>query len=108
MSATIVAADASYRQSIDSLPSGVSVAWFESCEEAARAVADAQVLLLGPDRGWPIEPLIAGAPGLRWIHTRAAGVDRGQLQPMRLFRERGITVTNGSGISSIPIAEYIA
>ena len=106
--ALVVAADVSYFGWLDPLPRGVRVEWFESGDEALEAVSRAEVLVLGPDRGWPIGPVVSVAPGLRWVHTRAAGVDRGQLQPMSLFRERGITVTNGSGISSVPIAEYVA
>jgi phosphoglycerate dehydrogenase-like enzyme len=105
---TRVAADVSYRDLLDPLPAGVLIDWFESYDEILAVVPDAEVLLLGPDRGWEMAPVLAAAPRLRWTHTRAAGVDRGQLQPMSTFRERGITVTNGSGISSVPIAEYVA
>jgi phosphoglycerate dehydrogenase-like enzyme len=104
---TRVAADVSYRDLLDPLPAGVVIDWFESYDEILAAVPEADVLLLGPDRGWEMAPVLAAAPRLRWTHTRAAGVDRGQLQPMSTFRERGITVTNGSGISSVPIAEYV-
>jgi phosphoglycerate dehydrogenase-like enzyme len=104
----LLVADGSYREHLDSLPDGVRVEWFESEGELLDAVPEAEVLLLGPDRGWPIGPVVDAAKRLRWIHTRAAGVDRGQLQPLSLFRERDITVTNGSGISSTPIAEFVA
>jgi phosphoglycerate dehydrogenase-like enzyme len=104
----LLVADGSYREHLDSLPDGVRVEWFESEGELLDAVPEAEVLLLGPDRGWPIGPVVDAAKRLRWIHTRAAGVDRGQLQPLSLFRERDITVTNGSGISSVPIAEFVA
>jgi phosphoglycerate dehydrogenase-like enzyme len=101
-----VAADQSYREWLSPLPAGVHVEWFESVDEAERAAAQAEVLALGPDRGWSLDAVIAAAPRLRWIHTRAAGVDR-QLQSLRRHRDRCITLTNGSGISSIPIAEYV-
>jgi phosphoglycerate dehydrogenase-like enzyme len=103
-----VAADSFYREGRGEIPGGVEIEWFESFEDVARAVSTAQVLALGQDRGWPIAEVIADAPQLQWVHTRAAGVDRGQLQPLALFRDRGITVTNGSGLSSIPIGEYVA
>jgi phosphoglycerate dehydrogenase-like enzyme len=102
-----VAADQSYREWLSPLPGGVHVAWFEALDEAKRAAAHAEVLALGPDRGWGVDGVIAVAPQLRWVHTRAAGVDRGQLNSLRQHRDRCITLTNGSGVSSIPIAEYV-
>jgi phosphoglycerate dehydrogenase-like enzyme len=102
-----VAADRSYREWLTPLPEGVHVEWFESLDEAERAAAPAEVLALGPDRGWSIDRVVAVAPRLQWVHTRAAGVDRGQLQSLRHHGDRCITLTNGSGISSIPIAEYV-
>jgi phosphoglycerate dehydrogenase-like enzyme len=104
----LLVADGSYRDHLDALPDGVRVEWFENEGDLLDAVPEAEVLLLGPDRGWPMGPVVEAAKRLRWVHTRAAGVDRGQLQPLSLFRERDITVTNGSGISSTPIAEYVA
>jgi phosphoglycerate dehydrogenase-like enzyme len=102
-----VAADVAYRDHLAGLPDHVRVEWFESLPQARAATSAAEVLALGPDRGWPAAELLPTAPRLRWVHTRAAGVDRGQLQPLQRFREVGITVTNGSGISSTPIAEYV-
>jgi phosphoglycerate dehydrogenase-like enzyme len=101
-----VAADVSYRDHLTGLPAGVELEWFESFPQARAATSQAQALALGADRGWSAADLLDGAPSLKWIHTRAAGVDRGQLYPLQRFREAGITVTNGSGTSSVPIAEY--
>ena len=103
----LVAADVTYRDHLTAPPAQVHVEWFESLTQATAATSAAQVLALGPDRGWSAAELLATAPLLRWVHTRAAGVDRGQLRPLHRFREAGITVTNGSGISSVPIAEYV-
>ena len=103
----VVAADVAYRDHLAALPAHVHVEWFESLTQAMAATSAAQVLALGPDRGWSAAELLDTAPLLRWVHTRAAGVDRGQLRPLHRFREAGITVTNGSGISSVPIAEYV-
>ena len=110
--ALLVAADVGYRDHLGrdrlaALPAPVQVEWFESLPQAMAATSVAEVLALGPDRGWSAAELLDTAPRLRWVHTRAAGVDRGQLQPLHRFREAGITLTNGSGISSAPIAEYV-
>jgi len=102
-----VAADVAYRDHLADLPACIHVEWFESLRQARAATSAADVLALGPDRGWSAAELLDTAPRLQWVHTRAAGVDRGQLQPLHRFREAGITLTNGSGISSAPIAEYV-
>lgn len=102
-----VAADVVYRDHLTDLPAEVHVEWFESLAQALAVTSSADVLVIGPDRGWSAVELLDSSPRLRWVHTRAAGVDRGQLQPLHRFRDAGITVTNGSGISSVPIAEYV-
>jgi phosphoglycerate dehydrogenase-like enzyme len=48
--------------------------------------------------------LVAGAPRLRWIQSISAGVER-NLAPAIV--ERGIVVTNGSGIAASGIAEHV-
>ena len=102
-----VAADVTYRAHLAGLPAGVHVEWFESLPQALAATSAAEVLALGADRGWSAAELLDTAPRLRWVHTRAAGVDRGQLRPLPRFRDAGITVTSGSGTSSVPMAEYV-
>jgi phosphoglycerate dehydrogenase-like enzyme len=104
---TLIAADVAYRDWLRPIPDDVRLEWFETYEEALAATARAQVLLLGPNRGWAMDELIGDAERLRWVHTRAAGVDGSQLRPASLYRRRAITVTNGSGISSVPIAEFV-
>ena len=55
--------------------------------------------------GWSLRPKqFAAAPGLRWLHSTAAGV--AQLMYPEL-RESGIAVTNASGVHSVPIAEHV-
>jgi len=67
-------------------------------------LGDVEVLL----RGWlPAEVfdrLIARCPGLRWVHSASAGVER-VLTPGALAR--GLTITNARGVFSRPIAEYV-
>lgn len=65
---------------------------------------DVEVLLhgwLAPDA---FERLLARAPGLRWVHSASAGVDR-LLTPAA--RARGLVITNARGVFSRPIAEYV-
>ncbi|HEV2526982.1 MAG TPA: D-2-hydroxyacid dehydrogenase [Thermomicrobiales bacterium] len=68
---------------------------------SAREVADA---LPGADGliGSIPDELLATAPGIRWLHSPAAGVDK-ELTP--LVRERDITLTSSAGNGGIPLAE---
>jgi phosphoglycerate dehydrogenase-like enzyme len=65
---------------------------------------DVEVLLhgwLAPDA---FDRLLARAPGLRWVHSASAGVDR-LVGPAS--RSRGLVITNARGVFSRPIAEYV-
>jgi phosphoglycerate dehydrogenase-like enzyme len=48
--------------------------------------------------------VVERCPELRWVSTVSAGVDR---WPLELLRARGITLTNGTGLGAVPIAEHI-
>jgi phosphoglycerate dehydrogenase-like enzyme len=47
---------------------------------------------------------IASAPKLKWVQTISAGVDR---MDLKLLRDRGILVTNSSGVHAPNISEHI-
>ncbi|MCC6704556.1 MAG: D-2-hydroxyacid dehydrogenase [Thermomicrobiales bacterium] len=73
---------------------------FESPETVMDHLPDADVLLawgLPRDRA-------ESAARLKWIQTVSAGVDRVDFE---VLRERGIVLTNSSGIHAINIAEHI-
>jgi phosphoglycerate dehydrogenase-like enzyme len=72
---------------------------------ADEPVDEVEVLL----RGWSLggdalDRLVGRAPKLRWIHSVAVGVESTLTPCVRL---RGLTVTNGRGVFSQPIAEYV-
>jgi len=72
---------------------------------ADEPVDEVEVLM----RGWSLgsdalDRLIGRAPRLRWIHSVSVGVES-MLTPC--VRLRGLTVTNGRGVFSQPIAEYV-
>jgi phosphoglycerate dehydrogenase-like enzyme len=72
---------------------------------ADEPVDEIEVLL----RGWSLgsdalDRLVGRAPKLRWIHSVSVGVES-MLTPC--VRLRGLTVTNGRGVFSGPIAEYV-
>jgi phosphoglycerate dehydrogenase-like enzyme len=51
-----------------------------------------------------IADVIRSAERLRWLTTLSAGVD---FFPLDLLRTRGVVFTNGAGLNSITIAEYV-
>ncbi len=67
-------------------------------------VDDVEVLLHGWLAADAYERLLARAPDLRWVHSAAAGVER-LMTPAG--RARGLAITNGRGVFSGPIAEYV-
>jgi phosphoglycerate dehydrogenase-like enzyme len=84
------------------LPAGVEPAWFVSTEEAIEAAR-------GAEAGWldlfgaGIDRVLEAGQDLKWFSTIIAGV--GHL-PLETLQARGITLTNGSGVNAIPVAEY--
>ena len=49
-------------------------------------------------------PAIVAATRLRWLNSVYAGVD---FMPLDVLAQRGVVVTNGTGINAITIAEYV-
>src|SRR5829696_6245516 len=69
-------------------------------DEALEAIRPAEVYV-----GFGItRPLFVAAPGLRWVHSAAAGV-RGALFPEML--DGPVQLTNSAGVHGVPIAEYV-
>ena len=86
------------------LPEGMEVAWFTSPAEAAAGIADAEIAWVDMQPTALVADAIrAAGPGLKWVSTIYAGLDA---FPLDLLRDRGITVTNGSGINAVAVAEY--
>jgi len=69
-------------------------------EGALRAAPDMEAYF-----GWGIaEPLFRAAPGLKWVHSAAAGVGRSLFPAMR---EGDTPFTNSSGVMADAIAEHV-
>ena len=65
---------------------------------------DVEILLAGALPPEHLERVVARAPGLRWIHSAAASVDR----VLAAARSRpSIVITNARGVFSVPVAEYV-
>lgn len=59
---------------------------------------------LFPERARDLARVLHQAPGLRWFHSFAAGVDHPWFQG---FLARGVRVTTSSGASAVPIAQTV-
>lgn len=86
------------------LPADLDVAWFAKPAEANAAMADAEIAWVDMQPSHLVADAIrAGGPALKWVSTLYAGLDA---FPLDLLRERGVVVTNGSGINAVAVAEY--
>jgi phosphoglycerate dehydrogenase-like enzyme len=65
---------------------------------------DVEVMLRGRFPADLFDRILARAPGLRWVHSATAGVER-VLTPSS--RARHLVITNARGVFSRPIAEYV-
>jgi phosphoglycerate dehydrogenase-like enzyme len=71
--------------------------------EILSEVSDAQALLAGYE-DFDLDAVLRAAPGLRWIHSFGAGVDR-WIGPG--LRESPVVLTNNSGVHGPNIAEHV-
>ncbi|WP_010274870.1 D-2-hydroxyacid dehydrogenase [Paenibacillus senegalensis] len=82
------------------LRQSVRFQWFKSAEEAAPHLAEMEVLLTS---GNVRTEWLAEAARLKWVHCLSAGVDR---LPLDYLKQRGILLTNSSGVHSVQMSEY--
>jgi phosphoglycerate dehydrogenase-like enzyme len=85
---------------VDAGASGTGDGGPDASPAALEAVGDAEVYL---GYGVP-EDLLRAGPGLRWVHSGAAGV-RYSLTPE--MRRRDVVLTNSAGIHGPPVAETV-
>ncbi len=82
----------------------------EECKELDSLLRESEVLILTrppselPSQSSKLSDLLSRAPNLKWIQYTSAGMDR--VAKMGLL-ESNVTITNASGNSAIPIAEYV-
>lgn len=93
-----------FRDLLSPPPSGVVASFYADHAERVSAVRDAEVLWAVSMTDAQAREVLDEAPCLRWIFTYAAGTDS---QPLAAYRERGVTLTNGSGIQAVSISEYV-
>jgi len=82
----------------------------EECKELDSLLRESEVLILTrpprelPSHSQKLSDLLSRAPNLKWIQYTSAGMDR--VAKMGLL-ESNVIITNASGNSAIPIAEYV-
>lgn len=86
------------------LPDWVEPVWFTSIEELHAAAPEAEIAWFDLNDNAPMAEAVQLATKLKWLNSIYAGLD---FLPLDLMAERGVTVTNGTGINAITIAEYV-
>jgi phosphoglycerate dehydrogenase-like enzyme len=85
------------------LPPEIDAHWFATPDEALALAPDAEIGWFDQNVPANVGKTAAAATRLKWLTTVYAGLDA---LPLDLLAERGVTVTNGSGLAAIPVAEY--
>jgi phosphoglycerate dehydrogenase-like enzyme len=88
---------------LDGLPPETNLAVGESLEAFERLAPDASVILNWSLSGKLLRDLFGRCPRLRWVHTRAAGLDS-LLFPELV--ESPVLLTNGTGVFSASLGEF--
>ncbi len=85
------------------LPDGIEPLWWETGEQMVKLAPQAEIGWFDMfDKAAPLES-IRLATKLKWLNTFFAGVD---WLPLADLRERGVMLTNGSGINANSVAEF--
>ncbi len=90
---------------LDRLPEGTTIAVGESLEAFERVAAGADAILVWSGTRALLQRIWAIAPRVQWVHSRAAGLD-GVL--FRELIESPVPLTNGSGVFSRSLGEFVA
>jgi len=89
---------------LECLPQNTSIAVGNSPEAFERLAPDATAIFNWSGSGELLQQAFAMSPRVRWVHSRAAGLD-GQLFPDLV--EGPVMLTNGSGVFSQPLGEWV-
>ncbi|MCJ2177916.1 D-2-hydroxyacid dehydrogenase [Novosphingobium album (ex Hu et al. 2023)] len=84
-------------------PDGIEPLWFETPEELLDLAPRAEIAWLDMCPPPLAAQAIARMDKLVWYNAMSSGVD---WLPLDLFRERGVTLTNGAGIHAQSVAEF--
>src|ERR1700693_4116217 len=89
---------------LDQLPPETTIAVGDNMEAFQRTVPDATVIFNWSLSGGLLRELFGRAPKVRWVHSRAAGLDN-LLFPELI--ESPVPMTNGSGVFSQSLGEFV-
>ncbi len=86
------------------LPADLEVRWYAGPPEAEAAVGGMEIAWVDIFGSEGLAAVVEAGADLKWITTIQAGVNA---WPFARMRERGLLFTNGKGISSVPMAEFV-
>lgn len=89
---------------LDRMPDYVELVRGMEAEDFAGVVERAEVILSWGAKRSVMENLMAAAPGVKWVHSRSAGLD-GLLFPALV--ESPVPLTNGRGVFSQSLGEFV-
>ena len=81
----------------------LEVDWWTDAESAAAVAPHAEIGWFDMFDKQAMCDAIGKATSLKWLNSVYAGIDE---FPLDQLKERGVTITNGTGINAIPVAEY--
>jgi phosphoglycerate dehydrogenase-like enzyme len=85
------------------LPADLDIHWFTSRADAEAAIADADIAWVDVQGAEDSAAIAAKGERLKWLSTLRAGIDAYDTAQLR---DRGIVMTNGTGINAVAVAEY--
>jgi len=85
------------------LPRDLDIVWFATPDEAKAAIVDADIAWVDQQHSRIAGEIAAQGERLKWLFSIFAGLDA---FPLDLLRARGVTVTNGTGLNAVTVAEY--
>jgi phosphoglycerate dehydrogenase-like enzyme len=89
---------------LEALPPDTGIAVGRTAEAFARAAGEADIIFNWSGSGALLRQVFCLCPRLRWVHNRSAGLED-VLFPELI--ESPVPLTNGSGVFSAPLAEFV-
>jgi len=85
------------------LPDWIDARWWISVEELHAHAAEAEIGWFDMHHKPPMLEAVEMARGLKWLNSVYAGLD---FLPLLELRDRGVALTNGTGLTAIQVSEF--
>jgi phosphoglycerate dehydrogenase-like enzyme len=85
------------------LPDWIDARWWLSAEELHAHAPAAEIGWFDMHHKPPMLEAVAMATGLKWLYSVYAGLD---FLPLEQLRQRGVALTNGTGLTAIQVSEF--